>query len=48
MLVLMVEYEENEQVRLTRRMCAAMAQLLINKVQERRLMIMENVPQNEK
>jgi hypothetical protein len=48
MLVLLVEYKENEQLRLTCRMCVALAHLLIIKVQERRLMILENVPQNEK
>jgi len=48
MLVLLVEYKENEQARLTCRMCAALAHLLISKVQERRLMILENVLQNEK
>jgi hypothetical protein len=48
MLVVMVEYKENEQVRLTCRMCAALAHLLTSKVQEFRLMIMENLPQKEK
>jgi len=47
-LVLMVEYKENKQVRLTCRMCAVLAHLLTSQVQERRLMIMENLPQNEK
>ena len=42
-----VEYKENEQVRLKCRMCAALAHLLISKV-EGWLMIMENVPQSEK
>ena len=38
---LTVQYEENEQVLLTCRMCAAVAHLLINKVEEDWLMIME-------
>jgi hypothetical protein len=45
---LTVEYQENEQVRLTRRMYAALAYQLINKVEEEWLMIMENVPLSEK
>ena len=43
-----VEYEENEQVGLRCRMCAALAHLLGNEVEEGWLMIMENVPQNGK
>jgi hypothetical protein len=42
-----VEYKESEQARLTRRMCAALAFLLISKV-EGRFMIVKNAPQNEK
>lgn len=38
---LTVEYRENEQVRLTSRMCAALAYRLINKVAEDRIMITE-------
>ena len=45
---LMVECQENDQVRLTRRICAALAYQLINKVGEEWFMILENVPQNEK
>jgi hypothetical protein len=43
-----VEQKENEHVLLTCRMCAVLAHLLISKVEEGWLMIMENVPQNEK
>jgi len=43
-----VEYKENDEVRLTCSMCAALAYLLINKVEESWLTIFENVPQNEK
>jgi adenylosuccinate synthase len=43
-----VEYKETEQVRLRSRLCAALAHQLFNKVEEGWLMIMENVPQNEK
>jgi hypothetical protein len=43
-----VEYKEDEQVRLMGRMCAALAHLPINKVEEGWLMIMVSVPQNEK
>jgi hypothetical protein len=42
-----VEYKENDEVRLTRSMCTALAYLLINKVEEGWIMILENVPQNE-
>ena len=44
----MVEYKEHEQIRLTCRMRAALAHPLISKVQERRFMVVENDPQNEK
>jgi hypothetical protein len=47
-IVLWGEYEENEQVRLTYRMCAALAHLPIKKVEEGWLMMVENVPQNKK
>jgi hypothetical protein len=43
-----VEYKENDEVRLTCTVCAALAYVLINKVEEGWLMILENVPQNEK
>jgi hypothetical protein len=45
---LTVEYKESEQVQITCRICAALAHLLINKAEEVRLMIMENIPQNGK
>jgi hypothetical protein len=38
---LTVEYKENEQVRLTCRMCAALSYLPINKVEEYWLMVMK-------
>ena len=44
----MVEYKENEQVWLIGRMCAALAHLLTNKVQERWLKIVAKVPQYER
>jgi hypothetical protein len=43
-----MEYKENDEVRLTCSMCAALTYLLISKVEESLLMILENVPQNEK
>jgi hypothetical protein len=43
-----LECKATEQVGLTCRMCAALGQLLIRKVEERWLMIMKNVLQNEK
>jgi hypothetical protein len=43
-----VEYKESKKVRLTSRLCAALAYLLVVKVEEGWLMIMENVPQSEK
>jgi len=43
-----VAYKENDEVRLICSMCAALAYLLITKVEEVWLMILENVPQNEK
>jgi hypothetical protein len=45
---LAVEYKEDEQVRIIFRMCAALAYLPIDEVEEGWLMIMESVPQNEK
>lgn len=45
---LAVEYKEDEQVRIICRMCAALAYLPIDKVEEGWLMIMDSVPQNEK
>jgi hypothetical protein len=47
-IFLTVEYKEDEEVRIICRMCAALAYLPIDKVQEGWLMIMESVPQNEK
>jgi hypothetical protein len=43
-----VEYKESEPVRLTSRLCAALPYLLVNKVEEGWLMIVENVSKNEK
>jgi len=48
LFVLTVEYKESEQGQITCRICAALAHLLINKAAEIRLMIMENISQNEK
>ena len=45
---LTLEYEENEQVRLTCRMCDALAHQPISRADEVWLMIMENVQQKEK
>jgi len=44
---ILLEYKESEQVRLTYRMCVALAYLLISKVRAW-FMIMKYVPQNEK
>jgi hypothetical protein len=45
---LAVEYKEDEQVRIICTMCAALAYLPIDRVEEGWLMIMDSVPQNEK
>jgi hypothetical protein len=45
---LTVEYKEDEEVRLMCRMCAALAHLTIDNIEEARLMITESVLQNEK
>jgi len=45
---LKVECKENEQVRLICRLCAALAYLIVNKVEVVWFIIMENVAQNEK
>jgi len=47
-IVLWGNTKKNEQVRLTYRMCAVFSHLTIKTIEEGWLMIMENVPQNEK
>jgi len=47
-LILRWEHKENEQVRPTQKMYAALVQLPVNKAEEGWLMIMENVPKNVK